>query len=375
MHLSTIGAQWDSLRVPAAGVHLDSAAAGRSSRAVIDTITEHLHAEAAHGGYVAAAARADDLAATHAAVATLIGHDHGDVALVGSAQAAIRELLRHWRRPLSIWVCPTEYGPNVADFAHHGHTVTTLPVADEFGHVDVAATEAMLLKRPPDVLHICHIGSRTGIVQPAAELVALARAAGVVTVVDAAQALVQIDSRTGADIVYGTSRKWAAGPRGVGFLSVRRSPAAPPLVADLPAPAELESAEAAVAARLGFGVALRQILDLGPVSVHAGLSAIGGHLRTQVSAVDGWTVVEPSDEPSATTTLRPATDADIDVWHVRAHLLRNGFVTTCAESWRSPLQPAETVLRISPHLDVTVGDLDAFVDALQRAHPANAAPA
>ena len=43
---------------------------------------------------------------------------------------------------------------------------------------------------------------------------------------DAAQSLGHVDVDLGADAVYATSRKWLAGPRGVGVLCVRPSLAA-----------------------------------------------------------------------------------------------------------------------------------------------------
>ena len=57
-------------------------------------------------------------------------------------------------------------------------------------------------------------------------MAALCREAGVPLVVDAAQSLGHTDVDLGADVVYGTSRKWLAGPRGVGVLVARPAIAA-----------------------------------------------------------------------------------------------------------------------------------------------------
>ena len=40
-------------------------------------------------------------------------------------------------------------------------------------------------------------------------------------VLDAAQSLGHIDCVVGADTIYSSSRKWMAGPRGVGVLAIR----------------------------------------------------------------------------------------------------------------------------------------------------------
>ena len=77
-------------------------------------------------------------------------------------------------------------------------------------------------------------------------------------VLDAAQSLGHADTDLGADVVYGTSRKWLAGPRGVGVLCVRPALAAQ-LTPVLPEPEGVppmrafESGEAHVAGRVGPG--------------------------------------------------------------------------------------------------------------------------
>ena len=54
MYVSELGEQWHAARVQPAFAHLDSAAAGRSSDAVIEAISAHLWHESARGSYIAA---------------------------------------------------------------------------------------------------------------------------------------------------------------------------------------------------------------------------------------------------------------------------------------------------------------------------------
>ncbi len=65
------------------------------------------------------------------------------------------------------------------------------------------------------------MASHRGVVQPLAMVAQLCRELGLPLVVDAAQALGQVDCAVGADVTYSSSRKWIAGPRGVGALAVR----------------------------------------------------------------------------------------------------------------------------------------------------------
>ncbi|MGZ4509305.1 MAG: aminotransferase class V-fold PLP-dependent enzyme [Blastococcus sp.] len=242
-----------------------------------------------------------------------------------------------------------------------------LPV-DGIGRADVEAVERLLADDPPRLVHLTHIGSHRGLLQPAAEIAVLCRAAGVPLVLDAAQSLGHVDVDLGADVVYSTSRKWLAGPRGVGMLFVRPAVAAQ-LTPVLPEPEgepplrAFESGEAHVAGRIGLVVAVGDHLAAGPDRVRSRLAALGRATREIVGGAGGWTVVEPLDEPTATTTLRPPDG--VDVVATRARLLNDhGLVTTAIGPQRAPGEMTGSVLRISPHVDATIEELEALAAAL-----------
>ena len=85
--------------------------------------------------------------------------------------------------------------------------------------------------------------------------------------------------------------------------------------------------------------------------------------RELLDGVGGWRVVEPVDEPTATTTLRPP--EGLDVVDTRTRLLvEHGIVLTAIGPERAPGEMTGPVLRISPHVDATVDDLEALAAAL-----------
>jgi pyridoxal 5-phosphate dependent beta-lyase len=363
-----LGAAWRSVRPRPAGRHLDSAACSRQSNRALEAAAHHARHEAELGGYVAEAAADNLLQQGRSVIGGLVGMAAADVAFVESAQAALVALLTGWRLPAGSRVAclPGEYAPNVAQLRTYGLRPEPLPV-DGIGRADVAAIDRLLADDPPRFVHLTHIGSHRGLLQPAAEIAALCREAGVPLVLDAAQSLGHVDVDLGADAVYSTARKWLAGPRGVGVLCVRRALAAglTPVLAEAegePPMRAFESGEAHVAGRVGLVIAVGDHLAAGPDRVRGRLAALGRATRELLDDVQGWSVIEPVDEPTATTTLRPPDG--VDVIETRARLLDQGIVTTAIGPERAPGEMTGPVLRISPHVDSTIDDLEALAAAL-----------
>jgi pyridoxal 5-phosphate dependent beta-lyase len=370
---STLAQRWRAARPKVAGLHLDSAACSRQSFAVIDAATQHARHEAEVGGYVAAEAAAPALDAGRAAIAALTGMSGSDVVFTTGSISALDALLSSWPGERSVACLPGEYGPNLAVMAANGFQISTLP-ADDLGRLAVDDAARDLAANPPALVHLTALASHRGLAQPLAEIARVCRELGVPLVVDAAQAMGHLDCAVGATAIYSSSRKWMAGPRGVGMLAIRPElaqrlrPRLPPPEWGLPIPVmqSLELGEANIAARVGYSVALGEHLAAGPDQIRDRLVEIGRMTRAAVADVRGWRVVEPLDEPTAITTLEPRNGADPQ--KVRAWLIaERGIVTTYAELQRAPYEMAKPVLRASPHVDTTAEDLDQFAEALAAA--------
>jgi pyridoxal 5-phosphate dependent beta-lyase len=348
-----LGAAWRKARPRPAGRHLDSAASSRQSHRALEAAAHHARHEAELGGYVAEAASDDLLQQGRSVIGGLAGMAAADVAFVESAQAALMALLSGWRLPTGSRVAcvPGEYAPNVAQLRAFGLRPVPLPV-DGIGRADLEGVARLLADDPPSFVH----------------LVAGGADAGVPLVLDAAQSFGHADTDLGADVVYGTSRKWLAGPRGVGVLCVRPTLAGR-LTPVLPEPEGVppmrafESGEAHVAGRIGLVVAVGEHIAAGPDRVRERLAAIGRASRQLLDGVQGWRVIEPFDEPTATTTLTPPDG--VDVVGTRTRLLtEHGIVVSAIGPERAPGEMTGPVLRVSPHLDATIDDLEALATAL-----------
>jgi hercynylcysteine S-oxide lyase len=366
---------WRERRLPAEVTHLDSAAAGRSSRDTLAATAAHAEREATVGAYVAMAEAAPVLAEGRAGLARLLGVPAAGVTFVPSAEAALDALLAIW--PLdegdTVAVVPCEWGPNLDALAVRGLRITEIATHGD-GAVDLAALERMLAGPRLAFVHLTQVTSHRGLVQPVADAAELCRAAGVPLWVDAAQALGHVDTACGADAIYATSRKWLTGPRGVGVIGVTepwwdrlRINASELERSAQPADSSplwlLSATEANVAAWVGLCTAVAEYLEAGPARVWDRLATVGRQTREALAALPGWAVADAVDAPSAIVALRATNGQDIA--ETRARLLAGpGIVTTAASVLRAPRDMTEPLLRISPHVDCTPGDLDRLGQAL-----------
>jgi len=369
----SLAQRWRSARPKVAGLHLDSAACSRQSFAVIDAAAQHARHEAEVGGYVAAEAAAPVLDAGRAAIGALTGMSGADVVFTTGSSHALDILLSSWAGERTVACLPGEYGPNLAVMAANGFRVSALP-ADDLGRLVLDDAARQLASDPPAFVHFTPLASHRGLAQPLAAVADVCRDLGLPLMVDAAQALGHLDCAVGASAIYSSSRKWMAGPRGVGLLAIRPElaqrlrPRLPPPEWGLPIPVmqSLAQGEANVAARVGYSVALGEHLAAGTDQIRDGLAQVGRMTRTALVGVKGWRVVEPLDEPTAITTLTP-TDG-VDPQKVRAWLIaERGIVTTYGEVQRAPFELTTPVLRVSPHIDITIEDLEQFAEALAAA--------
>jgi hercynylcysteine S-oxide lyase len=363
--------EWSELRPDTQVLHLDNAAAGRTSLEVRRAVADHMRREAEVGGYVAEGEAGALIATGRADVAALLGVRTDGLAFVESASAALRSLLRVWPLPdgATVGIAPSEWGPNLQYFNWRGLRTVELAVESD-GRLDLEAFARTLASSPPSVVHLTHVASHRALIQPVAEAAALCRDADVPLWVDAAQALGQVDTATGADAVYATSRKWIAGPRGVGVVGVAQrwwdrlvmeQPVMP--VGERPVVHWLDSHEAHVAGRVGLCVAVREYLTTGPVSITARLAEVGRMTRAALADVPGWTVVDDADAGGAITALRPSSRYDAAA--TRARLLDEfKILTTASQVVRAPREMTEPLLRISPQVDCTEQSLELLRDAL-----------
>jgi selenocysteine lyase/cysteine desulfurase len=384
----------DRVRADTPGVrhvaHLNNAGAALPPRQVHEAVVGHLAREAEIGGYEAAAERADRSEHTYDALAALLNASREEIAVVENATRAwdMAFYAFRFREGDRILTGRAEYASNwiglkqVAD--RTGARIDVVP-DDEHGQIDVAALEAML-DQDVKLVSLVHVPTQSGLVNPAAEVGRVTRAAGVPLLLDACQSAGQLPldvEAIGCDILSGTGRKFLRGPRATGFLYVRRSlieQLEPPLL-DMHAAEWLddgssyrirddarrfENWEAYYAGRIGLGVAVDYARDLGVDAIWARIQELAAQLRAKLREVDGVTLLDRGAVLGATTTF---TVGGRDPAEVRDALATRGVNVSVMERASAQLdfgpRGIEDAVRASVHYYNDDDDLDRLVEGLK----------
>lgn len=328
--------------------HLNNAGAALPPTQVTEAVIGHLRREAAIGGYEAAAEAHDRIEHTYTAIAQLVGCRTDEVAVIENATRAWDMAFYGLRfNPGDrILTARAEYSSNVIAFlqvARRTGAVIEIVDNDETGQVSVDDLRRRLHdgSGPVKLVAITHVPTQGGLVNPAREIGAATRSAAVPYLLDACQSVGQLPidvEQIGCDFLSATGRKYLRGPRGTGFLYVRRSmidQVEPPFL-DLhaarwtspdsyeirPDARRFENWETNYAAKIGLGAAVDYTLSWGIDAIAERVTALAEQLRRMLRQVEGITVHDQGRQQCGIVTF---TVAGVSAQEVQEQLAERGI--------------------------------------------------
>ena len=369
-------------------VHLNNAGAGLLSRQTLRAMTSHLELEAAIGGYEAAGQERERIDGAYLNIARLVGGRADEIALFDNSthawNAAFYSLT--FKPGDRILTGRGEYGSNVLAYLQvaerTGAEVVVVP-DDESGQLDTTAL-ANLIDERTRLVGVSHIPTSGGLVNPAAEIGRITRAAGIPFLLDATQSVGQFPvdvAEIGCDMLTATGRKFLRGPRGTGLLWVRSEALEylDPFVVEIKSATwdgrrgftwhhgarRFETWEASYANVLGLDAAVRQALDLGLDEIGKRAIALGAYLRDRLDALPDVTTHDLGRNRCAIVTAKVDAVATADV---AAVLASRGINVTTTDPLHTQFDTehrgVHPLVRLSPHYYNTEAELDLAIEVV-----------
>ena len=369
--------------------HLNNAGSSLPPQPVLDAVIGHLELEARIGGYEAHDANEEAIERFYGAVAELIAADPGEIAFCSSATRAwdMAFYSFHFQSGDRILTSIADYISNYLAFIQTAERTGIEVVAvpnDEHGQVSVERLRELVDERVK-LIAITHVPTNGGLINPVREIGPIAREAGIPYLVDACQSAGQIPldvDEIGCDALSATGRKFLRGPRGTGFLYVRRAlleRLEPALVdmraADWIAPdryelrtdgRRFEEWEQDYAGKAGLARAIDYALDWGVAEVWDRVRALGERLRGQLAEIASVTVRDVGEERCAIVTFDVA---GVPAQRVKDALARDAINVTVSATTSAVIESIERglpdLVRASPHYYNTEEELDRLVESVR----------
>jgi cysteine desulfurase/selenocysteine lyase len=379
-------------------VYLDSAATSQKPRAVIEAIDRYYRESNAniHRGVYALAREATDLfEGARERIAAFVGWETATTIFAKNATEAINLVAYAWGRE--------HVGPGdevlITQMEHHSNIVPWQLLCQERGaklrYLTISDTGELSLDELDEVLAgghvklvaVAHVSNVLGTLNPVAEIVRRARAAGAVTLIDGSQAVPQLPvdlHALDADFYAWTGHK-ALGPTGIGVLHGRREllESMRPFLGggDMigrvefdtstwnELPWKFEAGTSPIAEGVGLGAAIDYLTAIGMEHVRAHERELTAYALERLPEVEGLRIFGPLDPDRRGGVISFALDGmhphDIaELCDREAVCVRAGH--HCAQPLMRTLGVPATA-RASFHVYNSRADVDRLLDALQKA--------
>ncbi|MET0370884.1 MAG: aminotransferase class V-fold PLP-dependent enzyme [Sphingobium sp.] len=379
--------------LPPGIVQLENAYWGAMARPVLDDYVANVTRVNRDSSYYGRLSYGADLNRVKTLLAARLKVSPEEIALTRNATEALKALIGQYaplRAGEAVLVSDLDYDAMLAACVSlataRGAKVKRIALPEPATHQGLIDAYARAIDETPGLrlILLTHIGHRTGLMLPVREIVALARAKGIDTIVDAAHSWCQDDFALpdlDADFVGLNGHKWLGAPIGVGILHIRKGR----LDAILPDPADEgdqpDSIESRIhtgtldfAAQLTVPAALDLQARIGGAAKAARLRSLRARWTGQLRDLDGLEILTPADPrlSCAITAfrVRGLTSVADNVAVARALLERHHIFAIHRAG-----PAAGACVRVTPNSFTTMADMDRLVVALRDIVPRLARPA
>ncbi len=369
-------------------LHFNNAGASLMPQPVYDAVKTHLDLEYAIGGYEAEDRAAANINAFYTELAALLNASSDEVAFIENATRAWDMAFYGLSLKAGdrILTHESEYASNYLALLQQAQRrdlhIDLIP-SDDTGQIDVDAIPSLITPQTR-LIAITHVPTQGGLVNPAAAVGRVAKEHGLIYLLDACQSVGQIPLDVRAlhcDILSGTGRKYLRGPRGTGFLYVRREfleSIDPPFI-DLhsatwtgestfvfkPDAKRFENWESFVGGRVGLGAAIRYANALGIDAIEQRVVALANLLRNKLGQLKGVTVQDRGLQKCGIVTF---SKVGLEPSDITRKLRKKGINTSVSfmPSARLDLgrRNIESMTRASVHYFNTDAEVDRFVEEI-----------
>lgn len=300
--------------------YLDSAASSQKPRVVIDTLADfyaNSYANIHRGVYKLSAEATGQYEGARDVVRDFLhAENRNEIVFVRNATEAINLVARTWgdqniQSGDEILITALEHHANIVPWQllcqRRSSHLRVAPINDR-GEVDLEAFESMLGERTR-LVAISQISNAIGTINPAAEMISLAKARGITVLVDGAQAVPhskQDVQALGCDF-YAFSGHKLYGPSGIGVLYGRHDllQDMPPFLGGgdmietvsfeestfAPPPGRFEAGTPDIAGAVGLAAAIRYLDTLDPDAVANWEDSLLHHAEKSLPSVEGLRII------------------------------------------------------------------------------------
>jgi cysteine desulfurase/selenocysteine lyase len=370
-------------------IHFNSAGCSLPTKDSIDIITEYLQLEATLGGYEVKNKYESVVNEFYTEAAQLINAAADEIAIVGNASDGINKMLFSipWKAGQVILTTEVEYGNCYLNYLklkeEKGIEIKIVP-SDDNGDILLEKMKEMI---SPEVklIAVTHIPTNSGLIMPAEEIGKIAKKHNILYLLDACQSVghIPVDvEKIQCDFLSTTSRKYLRGPRGLGFIYVKKEvlPELKPISLDMVTAhwkdadnydldcniKIFEQWEKPYALVLGFSNALSYLNNLGVENTWKRIQHLSTYLRSELEKSGGIEVTDIGKNQCGIVTFSVA---GVDPEELVNALLQQGINLSVSHRFTAVLDMDKRglsgVCRASIHYYNTVDEIDILVEKVE----------